>query len=160
PALQIDREAAVDLIYEEVLLREEMGEVVQQSEYLRRFPQWATQLQDQFAIHEVLKSDDLTTTSGTLGGPAVLPDIPGFEIEGELGRGGMGIVYRARQLALKRPVALKMLGHNAHTLPQALARFRHEAETVARLRHPNIVQIYEVGEQAERPYLALELVEG
>jgi serine/threonine protein kinase len=165
PVLQADREAAVDLIYNEVLFREARGEVVERNEYLERFPQWAAELRDQFEIHEALQADDLASGSLWLDPPsparsAELPSIPGYEIEGELGRGGMGIVYRARQLALKRPVALKMLGNDAHARPQALARFRNEALAVARLQHPHIVQIHEVGEHAGRPYLALELVEG
>jgi serine/threonine-protein kinase len=89
-----------------------------------------------------------------------LPGIPGYEILGELGRGGMGIVYKARQTALKRLVALKMLLTGAYADPDKQARFRGEAEAVARLQHPNIVQIYEVSEVEGRPYLALEYVEG
>jgi serine/threonine protein kinase len=84
----------------------------------------------------------------------------GYEILGELGRGGMGVVYRARQAALNRTVALKMIRHGPDAGPIAVARFRREAEAVARLHHPNVVQIYEIGEQDGQPYLALELVEG
>jgi hypothetical protein len=72
----------------------------------------------------------------------------------------MGVVYKARQIALKRTVALKMILAGAHAGPQELARLRGEAEAVARLQHPNIVQIYEVGEQNKLPYLALEYVDG
>jgi serine/threonine protein kinase len=88
------------------------------------------------------------------------PAVPGFEILGELGRGGMGIVYRARQVALQRTVALKMVLNGAHAGPKELARFRAEAGVIARLQHPNIVQIYDVGEAAGRPYFALEFVGG
>jgi serine/threonine-protein kinase len=86
--------------------------------------------------------------------------VPGYEIESVLGRGGMGVVYKARHLALKRTVALKMVLAGGHADPQELARFRLEAEAVARLQHPNIVQIHEVGEAGGLPYFALEFVEG
>ena len=86
--------------------------------------------------------------------------MPGYEILGELGRGGMGVVYKARQLALQRIVALKMLRNWAHAGPKELARFRAEAAVIARLQHPNIVQIYDVGEVAGRPYFVLEYVAG
>ena len=79
-----------------------------------------------------------------------LPQIPGYEVEAVLGRGGMGVVYKARHLALKRTVALKML-LAGHPHPAERARFRAEAEAVARLQHPNIVQVHEVGEAGGRP---------
>jgi tetratricopeptide (TPR) repeat protein len=92
--------------------------------------------------------------------PASVPTVPGYEVLRELGHGGMGIVYLARQVGLGRLVALKMLPAEAQANTGALARFRTEAEAVARLAHPNIVQIYEVGEAEGRPYLALEYVDG
>jgi serine/threonine-protein kinase len=88
---------------------------------------------------------------------AGLPQVPGYEVEAVLGRGGMGVVYKARHLALKRTVALKMLAAG-HPHPAERARFRAEAEAVARLQHPNIVQIHEVGEADGRPFCALEYV--
>ncbi|HLN30959.1 MAG TPA: protein kinase [Gemmataceae bacterium] len=86
--------------------------------------------------------------------------IPGYELLGEIGRGGMGVVYKARQLALQRLVALKMLISSAPITAEHLARFRMEAEALARLQHPNIVQVYEIGEAQGRPYFSMEYVPG
>jgi tetratricopeptide (TPR) repeat protein len=85
--------------------------------------------------------------------------VAGYEILGILGRGGMGVVFKARQIGLNRPVALKML-RSPLADPDEHARFRTEAEAVARLQHPNIVQIHEVGEHEGLPFFSLELVEG
>src|SRR5262245_6457479 len=87
-------------------------------------------------------------------------EVPGYEILAELGRGGMGVVYKARQVALDRVVALKMILAGGHAGEHDLERFQLEAEAVAQLRHPNIVQIYDVGEQGGLPFFALEFVDG
>ncbi|MGD9644859.1 MAG: transporter substrate-binding protein [Pirellulales bacterium] len=94
---------------------------------------------------------------GSFGG---LPALPGYEILGELGRGGMGVVYRARQIGLNRLVAIKMVLSGVHATPTALSRFRIEAEAVAQLHHPNIVHIYDIGNKDGCPYFTLEFVEG
>jgi serine/threonine-protein kinase len=106
-------------------------------------------------------AEDPTTRRGALvpSGPA-LPRIPGYEVEAELGRGGMGIVYRARHLRLNRLVALKMLLGSPYAGPQDLARFRREAEVGASLRHPHIVQVHDAGEHDGRPYFTMEYLEG
>jgi WD40 repeat protein/predicted Ser/Thr protein kinase len=88
------------------------------------------------------------------------PSLPGYEISGVLGKGGMGVVYKARQRGLGRIVALKMILHAEHAGEQERQRFQAEAEAVARLQHPNIVQIYEVGEQRGLPYFSLEYCAG
>lgn len=92
--------------------------------------------------------------------PGALPQLDGYEILELIGQGGMGVVYKARQLGLNRIVAVKMILSGVNASPQELARFRSEAEAVARLAHPNIVQIYEIGEQNDCPYLTLEYVPG
>ena len=88
------------------------------------------------------------------------PTIPGYDVIGVLGRGGMGVVYLARQTRLRRPVALKMILAGEHADPAELARFQSEALAVAQLQHPNIVQIHEVGEHDGLPFFSLEYLAG
>jgi tetratricopeptide (TPR) repeat protein len=92
--------------------------------------------------------------------PADLPQVPGYRMESLLGHGGMGVVYRAWHLRLNRPVALKMLLAGPYARPKELERFLREAEAVAALNHPNIVQVHDAGDVGGRPYFTMELVEG
>jgi WD40 repeat protein/serine/threonine protein kinase len=102
-----------------------------------------------------------STPAGSASRPgSKFPEVPGYEILSELGRGGMGVVYKAMQLGLNRPVALKMILAGPHAGPRRTARFRQEAEAVAQLSHPNVVQIYDIGEADGVPYFALEYAEG
>jgi WD40 repeat protein/serine/threonine protein kinase len=89
-----------------------------------------------------------------------LPKIAGYEVISEIGKGGMGVVYQAVQKELKRPVAIKMVLDSTPAAAELLARFRAEAEVLARLQHPNVVQVYEVGEHQGRPYIVMEYVAG
>src|SRR5687767_13476498 len=86
--------------------------------------------------------------------------IDGYEIKDIVGRGGMGIVYRARHLALGPDTAIKLIRNADLADPKDLSRFHYEAEMAAALQHPNIVQLFQYGEQDGRPYLAFEFVEG
>jgi tetratricopeptide (TPR) repeat protein/predicted Ser/Thr protein kinase len=168
PGLSGDAEAALDLIYHEIQLRRQRGEPVDPEEYLRRFPQLADELPMLFEVEQALHSGGLSTVriapqgaaAPLRGRPAGSVAVPGYEVLDELGRGGMGVVYRARQTGLKRLVALKMIRAGEHAGAEEVARFRAEAEALARLQHPNIVQVYEVGECDGRPFFSLELVEG
>ena len=94
------------------------------------------------------------------GGPRGPSTIPSYEVLEEIGSGGMGVVFKARQRGLNRLVALKMIRGRDRVRTDQLARIRIEAEAVARLRHPNIVHIYEIGEIDGLPFLSLELLEG
>jgi serine/threonine protein kinase/tetratricopeptide (TPR) repeat protein len=163
-------ERAVELIYNEVLLREQAGEVPLLEEYLRRYPHFGEQLRRLFEVHRALDAPSLQRTELTglptdhgYAAPYARGDEPhaiaGYEVLGLLGRGGMGVVYKARDRKLNRVVALKML-RGGDTTAEELARFRREAEAQARLQHPNVVQVFEVGAAGGRPYFALEYVAG
>jgi eukaryotic-like serine/threonine-protein kinase len=89
-----------------------------------------------------------------------LPEVPGYKVEAVLGHGGMGVVFRARHLRLGRLVALKMTLAGFHAGTDERERFRREAEAVAALRHANVVQVYDFGDWAGRPYFTMELIEG
>src|SRR5262249_46596288 len=89
-----------------------------------------------------------------------VPHVPGYEDLQLLGKGGMGVVYRARQTRANRVVALKMILAGAGKRGEALERFRRESQTISRFRHPGIVQVYEVGEHAGSPYFSMEYCEG
>src|SRR5262249_40463725 len=88
------------------------------------------------------------------------PTLPGYEILAELGRGGMSIVYKARHVGLRRVVAIKVIDQTITGRAEILRRFHHEQLLAIRLKHPNLVAAYDIGEVAGVPYLVLEFVEG
>jgi len=92
--------------------------------------------------------------------PTMPKMIGGYEISKVLGRGGMGIVYKAKQKKLDRIVALKMVLAGSHASPDQLMRFISEAKAVGHLQHPNIVQIFDIGEHENLPFFSLEFVDG
>jgi len=192
PELVAQPEKVFDLIWNEVALREEIGEVLQIDEYVRRFPEQRDLLERQFALHQALVSRQAAQTTEIV--PAVgsqnpdqsaetidqrgtgdpwktklsdgertsqdVSELHNYDILAELGRGGMGVVYKARHKHLNRLVALKMILSGPHAGAETLGRFRREAEAIAQLQHPNLVQIYDVGEQEGRPFFSLEFMEG
>jgi eukaryotic-like serine/threonine-protein kinase len=162
PALRADRAIVLDLIYNEIVLREQDGERARQEEYLRRFPHLSQELTLQFEVDRFLNAPNLDAGSGHTepqpAGGMPFPSLPGFQIHGVLGRGGMGVVYKARQLSFGRLVAVKMVLTGVRTGSAELAKCRAEAEGVARLHSRHIASVYEIGTRDGRLYSARELL--
>jgi hypothetical protein len=139
------------------------GEPMLPEDYRQRFPFYGDVVAAAFAS-STLSGDGPSVVGGaTASEPARAtdwPSIPGYEILGTLGRGGMGVVYKARQVRLKRVVALKMLRSGQFSDTAEVARFRLEAEVVARFEHPHLLHIYDIGEAGGQPFLALEFCPG
>ncbi|MCK6548525.1 serine/threonine protein kinase, partial [Myxococcota bacterium] len=157
-------EVVLDLVYNEIVLREESGDTPSLEEYLRRFPAHADALRLQFEVHDALANEVTLPRTGravaTLGARHAPPSVPGFELLERLGEGGMGVVYSARQSSLGRKVALKFLPPEANDDPEALRRFHDEARTASSLNHPHIAMILDFGTSERRPYIVMELVVG
>ena len=171
----LDSELVVDLAFAEYLEEEQAGAVGVEARLYTEFPQFADELRRQIEFHRALGQDDwqdagketvtardsepVTADSESIE-PTAVPEIPGLRLIRQIGRGGMGVVYLAEQPALNRQVAVKFLLGGALASPEHRARFRAEAQMAASLRHPNIVQIHEVGEVSGQPYLVMEYVAG
>ncbi len=162
-------EIFLDLLYNEIVVREELGELPTKDEYLQRYPHLGEDLKLHFEVHSALREqvllntrhlDDEESQIDLESSPdQALPDGKDYELIAPLGQGGMGIVYKARHRRLNRFVALKMFQPGRLPSPRELLRFQAEAEAIARLQHPNIVQIFEIGQANGLPFLALELAE-
>jgi serine/threonine protein kinase/Tfp pilus assembly protein PilF len=175
PTVRDDPEQAVDLIFAEYLLREELGEQPAPEDYLRRFPQYAGALELQVELHRAMETgralpSTRTESSAALVAPADesrppvaeerLPQVPGYEIVNVLGSGGMGVVYRAHQRRLNRPVAVKIIRPGMDSR-QVIARFETERQALALMDHPNIAQVLDAGTtDSGHPYFVMDLVEG
>jgi predicted Ser/Thr protein kinase len=132
----------------ELELRRERGEVPAREEYLTRFA-------DEADLIAQIHADERTVPYVPATKLQQEPQVPGYVIEKELGRGGMGVVYKTWQPALERTVALKTPSETAE-----VERFETEAQALARLQHPGIVQVFEIGEHDGRPFMALEFCAG
>ncbi|MBL8793661.1 MAG: protein kinase [Planctomycetia bacterium] len=160
PRLAESAEPAVELLYTEFVALEQLGVRPDPADYARRFPRWRDALAEQFQVHRFLSDAPAPPAPASSPNAASDRTLGPYDLLEELARGSMGVVYRARHRQLQRPTAIKMILAGPHASPEAIGRFRAEAEAVARLTHPNIVQLYEIGEADGLPYLALELVAG
>ena len=172
PTIWDEGESSFELIYGEFLLREELGERPSLAEFRWRFPRFAERLQRQLDLHDVLDVDGVAAlppegaseSNGVTDGASGHKDsrfiAPGYRILGELGRGGMGAVYKAWQIRLKRIVALKVIRADAYADSEAATRFQAEAEAAARFQHPNLIPVFEIGEHEGMGYLVLEYAAG
>jgi hypothetical protein len=160
-----DRDQRLALLLEEASAKQRQGDAVDWSALQQAHPDLVDELKQLVAVGHVVGFVASATTSDHRPTAAVLsPRLPcafgNFELQEELGRGGMGVVYKAWDRALGRHVALKMILRGAHATPTDLARFRLEAGAAAGLNHPNIVPIYQVGEHDGQPFFVMKLVEG
>jgi eukaryotic-like serine/threonine-protein kinase len=173
PRIAANAEASLDLIHNEFILAERQGQTFDVENFVRRFPTHADTLRLQIDLHHAVAGNSAVssepprndpwnqiTLERFAAGPTTMPIVPGYDLLAEIGRGGMGVVYKARHLALGRDVALKMVLAGSQAGAVELVRFRQEAEAVAKLDHPNIVEVYEVGAYQGQSYLALEFIGG
>lgn len=173
PALAADEDLAVELVFSEYVAREELGPPPTPGEFLARFPQYAERLRRLFELDGLLAAP-LRETGATQQGESTAADtnpiapaadstprrLPGFDLIRCLGAGGMGVVWLAEQQRPRRRVAVKLMRTGLMAGAVELARFRREADVVARLRHPQIVSLHEVGEHGGEPFLVFEYIAG
>jgi serine/threonine protein kinase len=186
PEFAGETNAVLELVCNEVVLREERGERPSLSEYQQRFPDFADPLRVQWEVDRALFSRRSRATAARAPTPNADPNgtvahapaqidrlakevaasrpvagrtVGRYRVEAVLGRGGMGVAYRAWDPDLKRVVAVKML-RAADADASEVARFRTESEAIARVRHPNIVQVFDVGEDDGQPFFAMEFCAG
>jgi eukaryotic-like serine/threonine-protein kinase len=157
PPLGRDRAALLELIVAEYVLRRCWQAGAARDEYLRRFPQYLSELPARLGTRSGVAVDPGQEPDAAR---TVRPSLPGYEVFRELGRGGMGVVYLARQAAAGRVVAVKTMLPGHAPAADDVERFRREAEAIARLDHPHIVPVYEVGEHDGLPYFSMKFYPG
>ncbi len=162
PLLGSRDELPLELIGEEYRVRRTWGDRPKAESYYARFaghdglPSLLARIDAELAQKAVQTTLMTQPPRGTPS--AVIPD--GYELLGELGRGGMGVVYKARQVSLHRLVAIKMIRAGDEAGPAELKRFHTEAEAAAGVQHPHVVQVYEIGEKFGQPFCVMEYVNG
>jgi eukaryotic-like serine/threonine-protein kinase len=167
-ALDPAREALILGILEEWAAQSRSGKAPDFDSVRREHPEivdelrqlWATAMVAEDLAGASCRNDSQPVPPGTEESPRAERHLPDYEILEEIGRGGMGVVFKARQKSLDRIIALKMILAGEFASSADLARFRAEAESAARLHHPNITPVYEVGDDGGRPYFTMQLVEG
>jgi serine/threonine protein kinase len=150
-------DAALDLVYTEYVARLEQNRAGLAAEFYARFPEWRDKLRDQFFLHDWLREH--VSPDPVSEAPAGCGD-GRYEVLAEVGRGGMGVVYKARDRRLNRVVALKALRDGAAAPAGDAARLRREAELLAGIDHPHVVRIHGLEEGTDGPILVLEYVGG
>ena len=164
PQNEADANECVLALVDEFLERREAGEDILPEHFAAEHPQLAEELRPYLAgLRLIGKACQLGSDSAggeAPSGPVQLPSIEGYELIEELGRGGMGLVYRALQVSTKRIVALKVMLAGPFASPATRRRFEREVELAARLQHPSIVRVLESGETAGQRYYAMDYVAG
>jgi serine/threonine-protein kinase len=172
PTLAADPERALDLVVTEFLVRQELGQRPDPEDWFRRFPQWRDNLRRQFELFDLspgsawdAETPGVRTVAEDRPGPAspagdALPALGPHELLEQIGQGGMGVVFRARDVVLGRVVALKMIRSGTLAGPEEVERFYREARAAARLRHPHVVPIHGLGLHGGQHCFTMDLIAG
>lgn len=152
----------IDTLADEFLTRKRRGENPTVEEYCVKYPDLAEDIRDLFPTLEMLEvlKPDVDATQANRSVPDTLERIGDYRILGEIGRGGMGVVYEAEQESLGRRVALKVLSARCSQDDKGLERFQREARAAAKMHHTNIVPVFEIGQDSGYVFYAMQLIQG